>query len=87
MKQDWTKEPWKITGSWDFPTIHTDNGNEKIAGILGKANADRIKACINACAGLSNEDLKLVKEGVERLKHDMAYHALTELLNRIEKGE
>lgn len=65
MKQH-TSEPWVQVG--DFVAAESDqlNGGEYVCGCFGpdqEANARRIVACVNFCAGISTENL----EGNEKL--------------------
>lgn len=70
-----TKEPWAVcidppNDAWyEGVTIYTLSGNKRVADTCiltseAKANARRIVACVNACAGLHTEILeKLVASG------------------------
>lgn len=66
MKQDWTKEP-VIVGRTSRTDILKPTTGELVAQCQKPEDTIRLTACYNACAGLSNEDLKLVKE-VEAMK-------------------
>ncbi len=61
-----TKEPWEYAANSHY---HEVNGSDRRIGDtcasscsgnwpLGQANARRIVACVNACAGLSTEELE-----------------------------
>ena len=55
-----TKEPWEYFPSISFVScneIRGENGIKQIAYDLPEANAKRIVACVNACAGITNEAL------------------------------
>lgn len=65
--QQHTKEPWGYDGHSGIGAINSDqfNGGYFTAEVMGpdkEANARRIVACVNACAGLENDQLdKVVK--------------------------
>ena len=57
-----TKEPWEAVNRGDDYADDIDATNESghqvtLALSVGKVNARRIVACVNACAGLSNDAL------------------------------
>lgn len=82
-----TKEPWKIinTGHGGIGVIEGDN-HIFVAGVDGRtaqeimANTNRIVACVNACAGITDEALEAgivyecVEKECERWVHDENYH-------------
>lgn len=52
-------EPWKLTyddGGAEDPALRDKDGHI-VADVFGSANGHRIVACVNACAGISNEML------------------------------
>lgn len=61
-----TPEPWRTDAECGFPQdIHDSKGNLFLRcgsdfdnEIYGEANARRITACVNACAGISTENLE-----------------------------
>ena len=61
----YTPEPWRTDAECGFPKyIHDSKGNLFLRcgsdfdnEIYGEANARRIVACVNACAGMTNEQL------------------------------
>ena len=61
-----TPEPWRTDAKCGFPQdIHDSKGNLFLRcgsdfdnEIYGEANARRITACVNACAGISTENLE-----------------------------
>ena len=71
-----TIEPWKYVGHRNFHpdhwvksgftmyaiTVPHDNGPWESVFARTEANARRIVACVNACAGLSTEDLEQATE-------------------------
>ncbi len=44
---------------YDVEILADDHGNELYPTEVKLADAERIVACVNACKGISNEDLKL----------------------------
>ena len=71
-----TKEPWRTDAPSGFPG-DVMAGKEMIARTTiteqsnAKANARRIVACVNACAGISTEVLEQGIDAVFGLAHDM----------------
>lgn len=62
-----TPEPWIVSGSIRIESEH-EHGSVNDGWIIGdmcgsdaKANARRIVACVNSCAGIGNEDLESAK--------------------------
>ncbi len=55
-----TKEPWIFSVADDFHcgSIMGRHGGEVFDGDFTEANARRIVACVNACAGIPNEQLE-----------------------------
>lgn len=90
-----TKEPWKTVFRGDDECFDIDakgpdgwRGDVTIALNIGKGNARRIVACVNACAGISTENLEdnlPVKELVQR--YNEAIKQRDELLAVLEKAE
>lgn len=92
-----TKEPWRTDAPSGFPG-DVMAGKEMIARTTiteqsnAKANARRIVACVNACAGISTEVLEQGIDAVFGLAHDMRQerNALVrqrdELLTALEKA-
>ena len=64
-----TKEPWEVIAVDDMYEIHSKTaGHEVVWSIDSIANAQRIVACVNACADITEEDLPIViKYGREQL--------------------
>ena len=58
-----TKEPWYVVPVDDMYEIHSDSA-DVVWSIDSIANAQRIVACVNACADVEDKKLKLgyVKE-------------------------
>lgn len=89
----WTKEPWKVTGcgfiaSSGFVPIRTPfredafkegSGRSDHSDALLDANARRIVACVNACAGIDTESL--VADGYGDNWAQIAAHRI-ELMNQ-----
>jgi hypothetical protein len=100
MTQKNTKEPWFCEDSevnanlGDIQTTIADCFNHANAGRTNaNANAQRIVSCINACAGLTNEQLasgyiqKLLRDNKEckKIIHDInetTIRSLNELIKR-----
>lgn len=64
---DHTKEPWKIVDRGEDGCVDIDatpddipgwQGDVSVALSIGKCNATRIIECVNACAGISNDQLQ-----------------------------
>ena len=54
-----TKELWEVIAVDDMYEIHSKTtGHEVVWSIDSVANAKRIVACVNACAGITNEALE-----------------------------
>lgn len=74
----YTPEPWRTDAECGFPQdIHDSKGNLFLRcgsgfdnEIYGEANARRIVACVNACAGFSTETLELIAS-VGGMQHKM----------------
>ena len=89
-----TKEPWSID---EYGRVKADGCNEFLGvqvdgfslngGEESKANARRIVACVNACAGLSTDDLEktgLVSAvGYQLLNADKERYQLRELCGEL----
>lgn len=63
-----TKGPWEIRPSGVGTMIYATDGNGHLLATLPSeysqnhlANAERIIACVSACEGVLNEELKYVK--------------------------
>lgn len=72
-KRKHTKEPWYVVGVDNSYEIFSESEDYDVAwSIDSEANAERIVACVNACAGVPSEDLLKVvafgKEHVERMR-------------------
>lgn len=54
-----TKEPWRVE-SGDFRALRIFGQDRYITSLISnsEANAKRIVACVNACAGITNEALE-----------------------------
>lgn len=68
-----TKEPWHVVGVDNSYEIFSESEDYDVAwSIDSEANAERIVACVNACAGVPSEDLLKVvafgKKHVERMR-------------------
>lgn len=87
-KPAYTKEPWRVgnyhccvVSDTPIPEIDSESSVEYYGGHIicescTDANADRIVACVNACAGITTEALNkgIVKgciEGMRRYNHNM----------------
>jgi hypothetical protein len=61
-----TKEPWKVTKNRNYTGIYAEAGGPMVLASMNdihiacKPNAERIVACVNACAGISTEELEEV---------------------------
>lgn len=74
----YTPEPWRTDAECGFPQdIHDSKGHLFLRcgsdfdnEIYGEANARRITACVNACAGFSTETLELIAS-VGGMQHKM----------------
>lgn len=68
MNEQHTPEPWRKEGDWRTGMIVGAYGSDVAVtvGKYGEANAARITACVNACAGIPTDDL--VDHGVGGLK-------------------
>ena len=54
-----TTEPWDYDREWDTPAVYSEGIHDVIGeGVVNAADARRIVACVNACAGHSTEDLE-----------------------------
>lgn len=95
MKTEHTPEPWRTDAKSGFPQdVHDATGNLVAAcseANFGEANARRIVACVNACAGISIESLEaggigsILSLGLEEQKRgDMAERERDELLEAAE---
>lgn len=58
---NWTPEPWVIElDAYDVPSITAD-GKDVIPSLRNSdADLSRIVACVNACAGLTNDELDAI---------------------------
>ena len=57
-----TKEPWEVIAVDDMYEIHSKTaGHEVVWSIDSIANAKRIAACVNACAGITDA---VIEEGI-----------------------
>lgn len=73
--EEQTKEPWKLEHSGGFITIFPEDEKGRIGPVIYDkeddgiklADALRIVACVNACAGLKTEGLE--KGGLGCLSH------------------
>lgn len=75
-------EPWSVKDSHNSFTPFALWGQfsfEPIGYIHCKSNAARIVACVNFCAGVSNEDLKQVTAHYLQLERDNAVNKLAEI--------
>lgn len=68
-----TPEPWIADGGYRvqgncsghrYDILHLDQTPMHIPGVNPKANADRIVACVNACAGLDIEKVAALLDAV-----------------------
>ena len=87
----YTPEPWAIS-SID-PFLIVDRHGNDVAAALSMYSATRIVACVNACKGLTNEELQsnavyAVIQERDELKKDVSSFKseLNKLLNAIEGG-
>ena len=70
-----TPEPWRTDAECGFPQdIHDSKGNLFLRcgsdfdnEIYGEANARRITACVNACAGIDTELLEIIADNDKTL--------------------
>jgi len=70
-----TPEPWRTDAECGFPQdIHDSKGNLFLRcgsdfdnEIYGEANARRITACVNACAGIDTELLEIIEDNDKTL--------------------
>jgi hypothetical protein len=93
-----TPEPWKVAPhDEDFAEIVGSDGSDIVFGLdtvyVEIENAARIVACVNACKGLTNEELQsnavyAVIQERDELKKDVSSFKseLNKLLNAIEGG-
>jgi hypothetical protein len=62
----WSPEPWKVV-PWNTPECLTDieacEPGSVLAECVDAPDARRIVACVNACAGVSTEELEGLKPG------------------------
>ena len=74
-------EPWKLNHlpDDDFPIIHDSTGLPVLMGTIEEANAKRIVACVNFCAGVSTEDLSNVSAKYLQIERDNAKNQLSRL--------
>ena len=89
-----TPEPWRTDAECGFPQdIHDSKGNLFLRcgsdfdnEIYGEANARRIVACVNACAGLPTEVLERYKLGVIGVDYKSTKQQRDELLAALERS-
>ncbi len=70
-----TPEPWRTDEECGFPQdIHDSKGNLFLRcgsdfdnDIYGEANARRVEACVNACAGIDTELLEIIADNDKTL--------------------
>jgi hypothetical protein len=67
-----TPEPWETTSDGTDWGLCGENGGENIAELMTEENAARIVACVNACAGLNPEGIKVALESLEWLANGNA---------------
>lgn len=73
-----TKEPW--TSDLVAEMIYGANGQTIVYEMnSNEADARRIVACVNACAGISNEQLERVRFADDHPSYDELKHDLDEL--------
>lgn len=53
-----TPEPWMACESGYITRVEGGENVEEIADVIYSSNAARIVACVNACAGLTDEELE-----------------------------
>lgn len=87
MKTEHTPEPW-IYAMPDFDhegIICGRHGGQVIDGEFNEANARRIVACVNTCAGISTENLEDNKPLIElAMAYNVALRQRDELLKALE---
>lgn len=63
MSQQHTPEPWKHVGQGDIIGANNDDACAAyLRTDIGDANARRIVACVNACAGIPTASLEAMPE-------------------------
>ena len=88
MKTEHTPEPWK-----NVKGVHVVSGEKQIARCwvenrpvsVAHANARRIVACVNACAGIPTEVLERYKLGIIGVDYKLTKQQRDELLAAIKK--
>ena len=91
MKTEHTPEPWATNGT-RIESEHSHgwaNDGWIIAGLEGpdaEANARRIVACVNTCAGLPTEVLERYKLGVIGVEYKSTKQQRDELLAALERS-
>lgn len=60
------KEPWSYAADHDEPEVCIDwnvfDSQGQLVFVASEANARRIVACVNACAGISEEALNAIEK-------------------------
>ena len=84
-----TKEPWSYDGHSGIAAVGSDqfNGGYFTAEVMGPdkdANARRIVACVNACAGIPTEELERGPTNIVELM-DKAWNEIAHLTKQRDK--